>query len=180
MSNKTREKYLEAVNIICEQFGLDKPPQIIYVCEAVDRLIEEYREEYRKENEELKKRCSDYAMQLKRFLKDEELSFMNCNPRSRLEILEENEKLKKQLEIAEQVASSNPGLFIQNCNLKAENNRLANEIVNTTDDVSTKVKELEEQLEAMKKDLFDTVNKDTQPERLQALWDMVHKYLYED
>lgn len=54
-------------------------------------------EELEKENEELKKRCSDYAMQLKRFMKDEELSFMNCNPRSRLEILEENEELKEKI-----------------------------------------------------------------------------------
>lgn len=52
-------------------------------------------EQLEKENEELKKRCSDYAMQLKRFLKDEELSFLNCNPRSRLEILKENEELKE-------------------------------------------------------------------------------------
>lgn len=41
MSDETRERYLKAVNIICEQFGLEKPSQIIYVCKAVDRLIKE-------------------------------------------------------------------------------------------------------------------------------------------
>lgn len=52
MSDETRERYISAVSIICEQFGLNKPSQIIYVCKAVDRLIEEYR----KENKELKEK----------------------------------------------------------------------------------------------------------------------------
>lgn len=50
MTDEVREKYLKVVNIICEQFGLNKPSQIIYVCEAVENLIEPYM----KENAELK------------------------------------------------------------------------------------------------------------------------------
>lgn len=52
-------------------------------------------EALKEENEELKKRCSNYAMLLSCFVKDEELSFMNCEPRSRLELLEEIDELKK-------------------------------------------------------------------------------------
>lgn len=52
-------------------------------------------ETLKEENEELKKRCSDYEMLLKRFVKDEELSYMNCEPKSRLELLEEIDELKK-------------------------------------------------------------------------------------
>ena len=40
------------------------------------------------------------------------------------ELEKENAELKKQLEMAEQVASDTPNLFIENCNLKAENAEL--------------------------------------------------------
>lgn len=55
MTDEVREKYLKMVNIICEQFGLNKPSQIIYVCEAVENLIEPYM----KESAELKQRITE-------------------------------------------------------------------------------------------------------------------------
>lgn len=111
MSDKTRERYISAVNIICEQFGLEKPSQIIYVCEAVDRLVESYRienealncdlyntranleritsmnEQLEKENTELKEQNKDLC---------ESLDIMNNRESDLLEQIEQMKNLYKE------------------------------------------------------------------------------------
>lgn len=52
-------------------------------------------QEAKKLAENFSKQCTELELKLSHFMTDEELSFMNANPKSRLELAEENQQLKK-------------------------------------------------------------------------------------
>lgn len=52
-------------------------------------------ERQKKLAEDFSKQCTELELKLSHFMTDEELSFMNANPKSKLELTEENQQLKK-------------------------------------------------------------------------------------
>lgn len=105
MTDEVREKYLKAVDIICEQFGLNKPNQIIYVCEALENLIEPYMKENKALGERVLQLEKDKGKLIDEYreLKANQCCNMSdkglCLADDRLQIvLDENAELKAQNE----------------------------------------------------------------------------------
>lgn len=66
----------------------------IKLTELVNNFCEEI-ERQKKLAENFSKQCTELELKLSHFMTDEELSFMNANPKLRLELTEENQQLKK-------------------------------------------------------------------------------------
>ena len=63
--------------------------------DAESDIFEEEIEKQKKLAEDFSKKCTELNLKLSHFQTDEELSFMNANPKSRLKLAEENQQLKK-------------------------------------------------------------------------------------
>ena len=119
------EKYKEFVNIVCEMLGFNKPIDILRLCQITSDFIRPYEmkiKELEKEKEQLKQQVSylennlrvarkdreylknDIAKGLKEFIK--ERPFSSLRLMANLETIEENDRLKADLERVEELVKT--------------------------------------------------------------------------